>query len=200
MGKKNTEKGVLEAEGCFWSWADRGRSYKDWEFQCIKRANFFKPWLIRPVGRRSTLETQDLEEIQFPQGKWLLLSFHPWGTRLSSPSWTDRSEAGIEQLKALDSFHTEPLAHGSMTTNTTAAFSEARGKGKWERDFRDCVAGPPSGIELETGGSGKSRVQVEQFPQRPHTEELVWNVSQLTRSKEKLPRSEAKGFSLINQN
>lgn len=51
-----------------------------------------------------------------------------------------------------------------MTTNATAAFSEARGKGMLERDVADSIAGSPSVIELGTGGSRKSTAQV--FPQR----------------------------------
>lgn len=53
-----------------------------------------------------------------------------------------------------------------MTTNATAAFSEARGKGMLERDVGDSIAGSPSVIELGTGGSRKSTAQVRQFPQR----------------------------------
>lgn len=56
---------------------------------------------------------------------------------------TDRSRAGREQFKALDSFHIEPVAYGSMTTSATAAFSEAVEEGKWESDFSDSRAGSP---------------------------------------------------------
>lgn len=163
----------------------RGRSHKDGGFQDNRRAvlstlaplTLLKPWNSR-LGRDSVSwrGSENYCSSPFIHGEHNFSPLH----------CTDRSWAGREQHKVLDSFHIEPLASGSMTTNATAAFSEASGKGTLERDFRDSFAGSPSVIELGTGGSRKSTAQVRPFPQRLQTKKLLWSVSQPIRSKEKL--------------
>lgn len=159
------------------------------------REPFFKPWLLWPLGKCSNLGTQDLEGIQFPEEglrKLMFLSFHPWGTGLSSPSLHRHELSRKRAAKSTWFFSHWTTAFWVDDHKCYCSIFRGWGKGMLERDFRDSIAGSPSVIELGTGGSRKSTSQVRQFSQRPQTEELPWSVSQTICSKEKLPRSEAK--------
>lgn len=151
--KKETERGVWEQKDASDLGKPEARHTKS-ESSSILREPFFKPWLLWPLkpwdARRG--------RIQFPdRDAWdllLLFPFIPGEPDFPPLLRTGRSWAGGEQLKALDSFHTEPLGYGSMTTNATAAFSEAAWVGKW---LQSSIAGSPSGIELETGDRWRLR-------------------------------------------
>lgn len=181
---KGQKLGVFKAERWFWSWAEVGHIKT--EGSRTTGEPFFQPWLLWPLLKPWNSRLGRDSVSWRGSGNYCSSPFIHGEHNFSPLHCTDRSWAGREQHKVLHSFHIEPLASGSMTTNATAAFSEASGKGTLERDFRDSVAGSPSVIELGTGGSRKSTAQVRPFPQRLQTKELLWSVSQPIHSKEKL--------------